>query len=161
MKRWIKKGLLLAVLAIGTVLRLSAQSEVTVWMNDGTAQSYLMNENDRMYFVDNEQLVIETGLYVKEIYTIPLDDIRKITCAELEGTAEEDTQPLAIFPNPVHETLTLRNLNGKETIHIYALDGRLVKSLEVVGDQPVDISDLGIGLYLVKTQSCTLKMIKL
>ena len=161
MKRWIKKGLLLVVLAIGTVLQLSAQSEVTVWMNNGSAQSYLMTENDRMYFEDNEQLVIEIGLYIKEIYSIPLADIRKITCAELEGTDEENTQPLTIFPNPVHETLILRNLNGKETIHIYDLDGRLVKSVEVVGEQPVDISDLSIGLYLVKTQSCTLKMIKL
>ena len=161
MKQWIKKGLLLVVLAIGTILQLSAQSEVTVWMDNGSILSFLMTENDRMYFEDNEQLVIETALYAKEIYTIPLADIRKITCSEIDGATEESTQPLTIFPYPVHETLTLRNLNSKETIHIYALDGRLVKSVEAVGNQPIDISDLGIGLFLVKTQSCTLKMIKL
>ena len=161
MKRWIKRGLLLAVLVIGKVLQLSAQSEVTVWMNSGAIQTYYLTENDRMYFEDNEKLVIEIGLYAKETHTIPLDDIRKITCSELDGTVEDSNQPLAIFPNPVHETLTFRNLNSKETIHIYDLDGRLVKSVELVGEQPVDISDLSIGLYLVKTQSCTLKMIKL
>ena len=161
MKRWIKRGLLVAVLIIGTVLQLSAQSEVTVWMNSGAIQTYYLTENDRMYFEDNEKLVIEIGLYAKETHTIPLDDIRKITCSELDGTVEDSNQPLAIFPNPVHETLTFRNLNSKETIHIYAIDGRLVKTVEAVGNQPIDISDLGIGLFLVKTQSCTLKMIKL
>ena len=44
---------------------------------------------------------------------------------------------------------------------IYAIDGRLMKSMEVRGDQDIDISDLPMGLYLVKTPSCTLKMIKL
>ena len=161
MKQWIRRGLLLAVLAIGTALQLSAQSEVTVWMNNGAVQTYYLAENDRMYFEDNEKLIIETGLYTKDIYSILLADIRKITCSETDGTAEENAQPMTIFPNPVHETLTLRNLNGKESIHIYALDGRLVKSAEAIGNQPIDISDLSIGLYLVKTQSCTLKMIKL
>jgi len=55
----------------------------------------------------------------------------------------------------------LRNLNGEETVRIYALDGRLMKSMEVTSEQHIDISDLPIGLYLVKTEHQTLKMIKL
>ena len=36
-----------------------------------------------------------------------------------------------------------------------------MKSFETTGDQWIDISDLPFGLYLVKTEHQTLKMIKL
>jgi hypothetical protein len=55
----------------------------------------------------------------------------------------------------------LSNLNGNETIQIFALDGRLMKSVEASEGQLIDISELPIGLYLVKTEHQTLKMIKL
>ena len=163
MKRWIKKGFLLVVLAIGTVLQLSAQIEVTVWMNNGAVQSYLMTESDRMYFEDNETLVIEIAVYDKGVRSdrFHLDDIRKITCSETENVSEASSASVYLSPNPVHNAFMISNLNGKETIHIYALDGRLVKSIEASENQLVDISDFPIGIYLVKTEHQTLKMIKL
>ena len=163
MKRWIIKGLLLVVLAIGTVLQLSAQTEVTVWMNNGAVQSYLMTESDRMYFEDNETLVVEIAVYDKGVRSdrFNLDDIRKITCSETENVSEASSASVYLSPNPVHNAFMISNLNGKETIHIYALDGRLVKSIEASENQLVDISDFPIGIYLVKTEHQTLKMIKL
>ena len=77
------------------------------------------------------------------------------------GTDENPDLSLSIFPNPVHDVLSFRNLQGKQTISIYAIDGRQMKTIEVSGNQSIDISELPIGLYLVKTQSQTLKMIKL
>ena len=160
MKRLLKRGLLLAVLVVGTVLQVSAQSQVVIKMRDGGEQTYYLTENDRMYFEENEKLVIEAGLY-KDVSKIPLADIRKINCYELESTTEGSMQAVTVYPNPVYETLTLRNLSGTQTIRIYALDGRIVKSVEVSGDQPIDVSDLTSGYYLVKTLSSTHKMIKL
>lgn len=151
----------MAVLAIGTALQLSAQSEVTVWMNDGAVQTYYMAENDRMYFEDNEKLIIETGLYAKDIYSILLADIRKITCSETVGTSENSQPELAVYPNPVRDALTLRNLEGTASVRIFTLDGRLVKSFEITENQTVDISELPAGLYLLNVDSRTLKMMKL
>ena len=140
---------------------MAAQStQIVVFLNDGTEQTYYLTEADRLYFEDNTKLVIEEVIN-KSAVTIPLADIRKITCNEYVGLAEESSQELAIFPNPVHDVLTLRNLQGKQNVSIYAIDGRLVKSFETSENQIVDISDLPIGLYLVKTQTQTLKMIKL
>ena len=161
MKRLINRGLLLLALIMGMAFSMEAQStQVVVTLNDGTEQNYTMTESDRMYFEDNTILVIEIHEY-KNTVRIPLADIRKLTCLETEGTNENEATALSIFPNPVHETLVIRNLQGSQTVSIYALDGRLMKSLEVSGDITIDIADWAAGLYFVKTQSSTLKMVKL
>ncbi len=161
MKHIFQRGLLLAAFIFGLFFRMAAQStQIVVFLNDGAEQTYNMVDADRLYFEDNTKLVIEQGAY-KNTVTIPLADIRKITCSETENTTENPDLALSIFPNPVHDVLTFRNLQGKQTISIYALDGRRMKTLEVTGNQSIDISDLPIGLYLVKTQTQTLKMIKL
>lgn len=161
MKRLINRGLLLLALIMGMAFSMEAQStQVIVTLNDGTEQSYIMVEADRMYFEDNTILVIEMGEY-KNTVKIPLADIRKLTCLETEGTNENNATALSIFPNPVHDALVIRNLQGSQTVNIYALDGRLMKTFAASGEQAIDISDLAMGIYLVKTESATLKMIKL
>ena len=155
------RGWLLTAFIFGLFFRMAAQStQLVVFLNEGTEQTYMMHETDRLYFEDNTKLVIEE-VSTKSTVTIPLADIRKITCNETEGIGEAARPSLWLSPNPSHNAFMLHNLNGKETIHIYALDGRLMKAAEVTGEQFIDISDLAAGLYLVKTQSCTLKMIKL
>ena len=161
MRQLFQRGLLLAALTLGVVFHLTAQStQMTIYMNDGSERVFHMTGSDRVYFEDNKRLVVEIIAYAKS-ERFNLADIRKITCTETENVIEENRPSAFLSPNPVHDAFMLRNLNGKETLYIYTLDGRLVKSLEAIGDQLIDISDLPIGLYLVKTESCTLKMIKL
>ena len=161
MKRLLKRGLLFLALTFGLVFHLAAQSTLmTIHMNDGTERSYFMTESDRVYFEDNEALVVEIVVNAKaDRYN--LADIRKITCHETEGLSETSDAPLWLSPNPVYDVVILHNLTERQSVSIYALDGRRVKSVEAIGDQPIDISDLPIGLYLVKTEHQTLKMIKL
>ena len=161
MKPLSKRALILAAFIIGMMLPLAAQTtQVVVAMHDGTQQSFYLSEEDRMYFEDNAKLVIEEGV-TKSTVKIPLADIRKMTCHEMDETAENADNEVSIFPNPTQNTLTIRNLSGKQTISIYALDGRLMKAFEVSGDLTIDISDWAEGLYFVKTKSSTLKMVKL
>ena len=156
-----KRALILAAFIIGMMLPLAAQTtQVVVAMHDGTQQSFYLSEEDRMYFEDNAKLVIEEG-FTKSTVKIPLADIRKMTCHEMDGTLENTDTEVIIFPNPTQNTLTIRNTSDKQTVSIYALDGRLMKSLEVSGDITIDIADWAAGLYFVKTQSSTLKMVKL
>lgn len=161
MKRLFQCGLLLAALIFGLAFHLTAQSsQMTIYLNDGAERTYFMTPSDRVYFEDNEILVVETTVTMRsDRYN--LADIRKITCAEAVGVTEASGTSPILSPNPVHNAFLLHNLNGKETVHIYALDGRLMKSVEVTSEQRIDISDLPIGLYLVKTERQTLKMIKL
>ena len=133
---------------------------MTIHFNDGTERTYYMSEDDRVYFEDNEALVVEIAPTAKS-ERFNLADIRKITCSETEGVSEETSTPIWLSPNPVHDFVILHNLSDRQSVSIYALDGRVLKSLEATEDQRIDISDLPVGLYLVKTQSCILKMIKL
>lgn len=161
MKHILQRGLLLMALVLGLAIHLTAQStQMTIYLNNGDEKTYLMSPIDRVYFEDNEVLVVETTVTMRsDRYN--LADIRKITCAETVGVTEASGTSPGLSPNPVHDVFMLRNLNGEETIQIYALDGRLLKSVEVTSEQPIDISELPIGLYLVKTEHQTLKMIKL
>jgi len=160
MKSIFKRGLLLLAFILGLAFHLAAQStQMTIHFNDGTERSYYMSEYDRVYFEDNETLVVELAPTKSDRFN--LADIRKITCAETESVSEDSNASVQLFPNPSHDAFLLRNLNERQTVSIYALDGRIMKSFETTVDQWIDISDLPIGLYLVKTEHQTLKMIKL
>lgn len=136
-------------------------TQMVVTMNDGTVQTYFMTESGRVYFEDNTFLVIEEGP-TKDIVRIRMSDIRKITCEEAVGLDENRTAGISIMPNPVHDLMVLRNLDGPQTISIYSIDGRLMKTFETSGnEEAVNVSEFPIGLYLIRTQSSTLKMIKL
>ena len=160
MKSIFKRGLLLLAFTIGLTFHLAAQStQMTIHLNDGTERTYFMHESDRVYFEDNETLVVELAPVKSDRFN--LADIRKITCAETESISETSNASVQLFPNPSHDAFLIRNLKERQMVSIYALDGRIMKSFETTGDQWIDISDLPIGLYLVKTEHQTLKMIKL
>ena len=161
MKSIFKHGLLLLAFTLALTFHLTAQStQMTIHLNDGTERNYFMSEDDHVYFEGNDILVVEIAFNAKsERYN--LADIRKITCAETESVSEVSNASVQLFPNPSHDAFLLRNLNERQTVSIYALDGRIMKSFETTGDQWIDISDLPVGLYLIKTERQTLKMIKL
>lgn len=156
----LRQGLLLLALTFGLAFLNAAQStQLIVTMTDGSQLSYDMTDADRFYFEDNTNLVIETGN--KGVVRFALSAIRKITCMDTTGQAENITSEVGIMPNPAHDAVKLVGIDGVQTVNIYAIDGRLMQSFEITGDQTIDISGLPIGLYLVRTQSTTLKMIKL
>ena len=164
MKSIFKRGLLLFALFFGLAFHLAAQStQMTIHLNDGTERTYFMNESDRVYFEDNETLVVEIAVYGKDVRSdrFNLADIRKITCQETVDTNENLLPDLSIFPNPVHDALMLPNLKGTMQAQLYTLDGKLIKSFEITEGQIVDISDLPIGMYLLNVDSKTLKLMKL
>ena len=69
------------------------------------------------------------------------------------------TKTLAAYPNPVADKLYLENITSGSTVSIYNQVGQLV--LEVLNaQQGIDVSSLPAGLYVVKNQSSTLKIIK-
>ena len=164
MKQLINRGLLLIVLTLGLILRVAAQStyvHLTITMNDGTEETYDMLNTSYMYFDNGEKLVITETIDKTTTVAYPLADIRKITCQEVEGLDETSSLDVAFFPNPVHDKVTFRNVRGKQTVKIYALDGKLIKATQIDDNQTVDVSTLPQGLYLVNVNYNTFKMMKL
>lgn len=164
MKQPMKRILLFVALLFGAFLQMSAQStyvHLTITMNDGTEESHDMYSTSYMYFESGDKLVITETVDGMSYVRYPLSSIRKITCHEMEGTPENANLDITLSPNPAHDKVTFRNIQGTQTAKIYALDGRMVKSFPITEVQSVDITDLPTGLYLVNIGYCTFKMTKL
>ena len=163
MKHILKKLALLAVLVMGIAFPMAAQStyvHLVITMNNGTEETYDMLNSSYMYFEAGEKLVITESVDGQTLVSYPLSDIRKITCHEMEGTEEIVDLDMVLYPNPARDKVTFQNVTGTQTLKIYALDGRLMKTLFVTDNQSVDISFLPTGLYLFNVGSQTFKMMK-
>ena len=61
---------------------------------------------------------------------------------------------LVLYPNPAKDKIYLNKLSDDATLHIYSLEGKLVKTFFLnQRNNELDISDLKAGAYLVKMQS--------
>lgn len=76
------------------------------------------------------------------------------------GINEQELNTLMVFPNPVSEKVTIawENTNGQtaETLEVRDLEGRLVRSIELNGNQTginVDVADLNAGVYVIAIRS--------
>ncbi|HXH19617.1 MAG TPA: T9SS type A sorting domain-containing protein, partial [Chitinophagales bacterium] len=81
------------------------------------------------------------------------------------GTEDDEWagRKFLLFPNPAGDFIELKHQGGAQQIHIYDMQGRLVKRLIHYSGR-IDISDLRAGLYCiragVKSRFVTLKFIK-
>lgn len=163
MKHIMKKVMLLAALVMGIAFPMSAQStyvHLVITLNNGTEETYDMLNSSYMYFEEGEKLVITEAIDGMTTVTYPLSDIRKITCHEVEGTIENADLDMVLFPNPAHDKVTFHNVTGTQTLKIFALDGRLMKTSFVTDGLSIDISFLPTGLYLFNVGCHTFKMMK-
>lgn len=85
---------------------------------------------------------------------------------EVSGTSESEINSINIYPNPTRDFFIIAGLNNAEvhSIRIYNLSGKLVKSINGLTNNFVDIKSLNKGLYFVKlttkTGVITRKLIK-
>ncbi|MGG5210652.1 T9SS type A sorting domain-containing protein [Chryseobacterium sp. MIQD13] len=64
------------------------------------------------------------------------------------GTSDVTKSKIQIFPNPVSDIIRISGIDNGQTIHIYNLDGQLVRSEAF--DQKIDVSHLSTGVYVLK-----------
>ena len=161
MKHLLRKRLLLvfAILFIRNILY-AQQVEIhaVITKTDGCELLYDLDESDRISFPNDEILVItQNGSDIQ----IPISEIRKVTFDEILATADNVTESIGIFPNPVSSTFAISGINGFQQLSIYSIDGRLVRHDTIGNGQNIDISELPQGLYYVNINKQNLKLIKL
>lgn len=72
------------------------------------------------------------------------------------STEEIENESLSIYPNPATNTVTFRSaaFTDTETLDVYDLNGRLVKTVPVAqGQRTFSIVDLSSGVYILKVTS--------
>lgn len=115
----------------------------------------LNNQNNSNTVIDEIQLQ-STGGYVYMCL-----DAFTWSKVQTLGTSEIPSREKAeVYPNPTSGVFHL-NMEKKSKITLYDPSGKLVKSTEAVkGENKMDITDLPDGIYLMKTESQSYKVIK-
>ena len=153
--------LFLFAILLGWQHQVKAQSNelhAIVTLTNGQEQDYFLTENDRFSFDGQETLVINTQGSTSQIN---IDDIRKIVFSSITGTEEIHVGEPFFYPNPVNKTIVIGNIENGQTVSIYSIEGRLLRQFKANANEPIDLSDLPSGMYVLNTSDKNLKLLKL
>ncbi len=78
-------------------------------------------------------------------------DVWSFTTLKPEGTEKINSfESVMIFPNPANDKLFIEGLKDKNTsVSILSLDGKLIKQINMKGNNSIDISDIRQGVFLI------------
>jgi hypothetical protein len=154
---------ILLLYGIGLLLSLPAiaQTRVVVTKTDGQEYEYLVAEDGRIFF-DEENLLLDEGY--GNTASFPRSQIQKLTVASAEGTdiAEAAAENAwAVYPNPAAGFIRITTAAaGKVPLTLCSLHGRILLSGEYAAGEEIDVSFLPKGFYLIKINNRTIKFIK-
>lgn len=135
----------------------STELHAIVTLNNGQVQDYFLTENDLFSFDDQDHLVIHAQGATAQIN---IDNIRKIVFSSITGTEEILTGEPFFYPNPVKKTISIGNIEPDQQVSIYSLEGRLLKQFNANANEPIDLSELPAGIYILNTNNKNLKLLK-
>ena len=128
--------------SLGEILEISLDHQ----FNDQTFSIPVNFTVASVEFNQNKQIVEANSSVVKD--------------ASIMGTEDLTKKALLIFPNPVHQKLSVSGLEKAENFQMYSIDGKLLKTGNLAPDQSIDLSKLAKGIYILKIAGKSLKFIK-
>lgn len=152
------KRILILFLATAISVLAFAQEQTKEWsMQTNTGVSIKVIDVDYLLAADDANLfsvVLKSGGTVDGVSKVTFTDATAVTEVVADGG-------LALFPNPVKNSLTLTGAVVGSEVCILSLDGAVVKSA-VVSDKTItiDVAELPQGLYLLKSSYSTVKFMK-
>lgn len=155
-KKYISALALFAVLAFNA----SAQSVIKVISKSGDAAMYSMDESANISFAGSNMVVRDGNGAVS---SFDISGTQKLlvnsTPLSVEESIMDGAQQYRVYPNP---TTGILNVDGDiigKSIFIYDITGRLQMHI-VANASSLDLSSLRSGVYLVKIESQTYRIIK-
>jgi len=141
---------------------LTAQNSLSMKFTDGTENASLISSVRKITFSGGNLLLNKTDA-TSNSYAI--SGIRKLIFGIYSGINEitSDQTSISLYPCPATNYLRLQNApEGKTSIRIYSLNGVEMMNYSLASTtQPIDISKLPQGMYLLKANNKTLKFTKL
>lgn len=148
---------LLFVFAFG---KINAQSyEFIIQMNDETEIVWNSESLQNVYF-ENDSILIVVEKVSGYTHPYKFSEIRKIyfqSDVSVNDFCFEEN--LFVFPNPAKDNIKIVGVEGQE-IEILSADGKVIRKEHYDGKN-IDVSTLPQGVYLIKTNSQTLKFNKI
>ena len=154
--------LTLAEVANGTLSAAPAQQVATdteVTITATPAVGYKLAEGSlRAYKTGDESVAvtITNGKFTMPAYGVTVT-------AAFEMTTGIDTHEITVidlYPNPTSDNVYIKGITTATRVEIYNLAGVQVLSTQVQPNQPISLVNLEAGVYLVKVEGQTLKVIK-
>jgi len=154
--------LTLAAVANGTLSAAPAQQVATdteVTITATPAVGYKLAEGSlRAYKTGDESVAvtITNGKFTMPAYGVTVT-------AAFEMTTGIDTPEITVidlYPNPTSDNVYIKGITTATRVEIYNLAGVQVLSTQVQPNQPISLVNLEAGVYLVKVEGKTLKVIK-
>ncbi len=158
-----KKKLTLLIAALLGALSVSAQNGrsegedlwLVLWQKSGEVATYHVNTHPRIKYSDGDFLIVSDEVEI----AYPEADVRKFTLAK-DISAIEDG--IIGVPEDARRDFSLNRARPGSAINIYDMSGRKVGSHTVGADGSLQYSldSYPAGIYLIKTETTTIKIIK-
>lgn len=152
--------LLLIFFFFGNEIVAQIPTSLVVKLKNGTEQDVALSTLRNLDF-ENNSLVLNYFTGNSETYL--LSAIQNLTFKNTLGVEENElNQMILIFPNPVSNVVSFKNLSdGENLLTVFRQDGvEILKTTLSTPNQRLDLSMLAPGFYFVKVNRQLLKLIK-
>lgn len=159
-----RKTLLTSCILFCAVILFTAKAQdiLSIYKTDGTAAQIALPSLRKLYFSTSNLMINKTSGTNEEI---SLSSIQRITFNSVNGIAPVKTtsQAIKLYPIPARKYISLKNApEGEFTVEIFNITGSLTLTQKLIPtSQPIDVSKLPSGLYLMRVNHQTIKFTKL
>lgn len=109
---------------------------------------------------NNLEFVLNTGINLTsfgqdadgELYVLGSGKVYKIKGLEM-GIGQVEKDKILVYPNPVHDFLTLETNIPINRVSVYSVDGKLLKNFNQSKSNRIDFSNFPSGVYILKVVS--------
>ena len=135
------------------------------WLNDGSRTAYALGEHPVVTYSNGELLLTTQQQQV----TYVASDVHKFTISPSDITCEGQQPPTTGISTPQQPQLGIHNgdihfsgIRAGSPINVYTLDGKLLHTTTTddAGNATISIASHPAGVYIIKTETITHKIIK-
>ena len=150
--------LLLMLLALPIAMLADSQNTLVVKLKNGAETAFFLKDQPNVTFEGTNLKVVSQ----KETVTFALSDVLRFTYVKKDASGIDET---VVDPTEVSYdggVLVISQLKQGASVDIYSLDGKLLRQLTAhhSGTYRLNLSELPTGLYLVKADNITYKIMK-
>lgn len=148
------------LILISNISKINAENTLKIRTKNGLEESFATSEIRKITFSENEIRVVN---FNNTITTLSFSDLNKMYFTGFTSEIAETTNNTKyyIYPNPTKDFVRLVIPESEvSTAFIYNLAGKLlIKKTVSIDDNEIDISNLSVGIYLLKFGNKTDKLI--
>lgn len=140
------------------------QIYLVVWTRDGDKVLYSLNEQPSIKYDGEGNFVVRTSR-VEVVY--PVVDVRMFTLADTDNPRPDEPMSIPDVSSDSgfrfsDEAVNFSSLPQGSLVRIYSTSGVLIGNVKAdeSGSASINLSDLAQGVYIIKTENITHKIIK-